>query len=138
MFLIFTKLVRYYAKYARIMCEMVRIISGVANTELFVRKSRKTLEKVCLEALLNKGLLLKERICSQREQILSFKSSPKCREPNILYYCHFIIKKFLTHVTHMRTCVLSATPMIIVLYHMFQTKRYFNGNDARGKKMALM
>ena len=60
------------------------VSSGVANTELFVRKSRKTLEKVCLEALLNKGLLLKERICSQREQILSFKSSPKCREPNIL------------------------------------------------------
>ena len=60
------------------------IISGVANTELSVRKSGKTLEKVCLEVLLNKGLLLKERICSQREQILSFKSSPKCREPNML------------------------------------------------------
>ena len=62
----------------------INTFSGVANTELFVRKSRKTLEKVCLEALLNKGLLLKEKIWSQREQILSFKSSPKCREPNIL------------------------------------------------------
>ena len=73
-----------YPTIISIMPPGVALISGVANTELIVRKSRKTLEKVCLEALLNKGLFLKERICSQREQILSFKSSPKCREPNIL------------------------------------------------------
>ena len=33
--------------------DVVVYIRGVARTELFVRKSRQTLEKVCLEALLN-------------------------------------------------------------------------------------
>ena len=74
------------------------MFSGVAYTELFVRKSRKTLKKVCLD---------------QREQILSFKSSPKCNEPNFFMLMPLYHKKFLTHVTHMRTCVLSATPMML-------------------------
>ena len=32
--------------------------------------------KLCLESLSKSGLLFRERICSQREQILSFKSNP--------------------------------------------------------------
>ena len=46
--------------------------AGVARTELFLRTPNKKSPSIASK---KQGLLLKERICSQREQILSFKSS---------------------------------------------------------------
>ena len=50
--------------------------SSVARTELFLRTPKKSLDNFSPVWLSKLGLLLKERICSHREQILSFKSSP--------------------------------------------------------------
>ena len=55
-------------------------------------------------------LLLKERICSQRERILSFKSSS-------LWYGKSLLPQFVTSlecyffITHVCNCVIGAAPM---------------------------
>ena len=61
-------------------------------------------------------LLLKDRICSQREQILSFKSS------SIWYGKSLLIRKWpplnvTIFITHMCNCVMTARPM-----HMIKTR----------------
>ena len=48
------------------------------------------------------GATLKERICSHREQILSFKSSPYGKEEKHFMLLPLYRKYFFTHVTHMR------------------------------------
>ena len=53
------------------------LYSGIARTELVLLAPRKYIRKTFYIVSLPKwGLLLKERICSLWEQILSFKSSP--------------------------------------------------------------
>ena len=47
------------------------------------------------------GQGLKQRISSQREQILSFKSGPYGKEANYFMF-YFIINIFLMHVPHLR------------------------------------
>ena len=48
--------------------------------ELFLRRPEKNILNTLPRVASKKGLLLKERICSQMEQILSFKSNPNGKE----------------------------------------------------------
>ena len=92
---------------------MWTVFNAVARTELFLRKLPKNLIKIFLKSLTKKGLLLKERICSLWEQILSFKSSPYGKEAKYLMLMSLYCKYFPLHVTHirnvrhMRNCVMS-------------------------------
>ena len=83
----------------------------MSRKELCLLTTRKTLEKVCLETL----LILKERICSYREQILSLISSLYGKEIKKFMLMSLYWKYFLRIL---RTCVMremSATPMILLL-----------------------
>ena len=100
--------------------------NAVARRELFLRKLPKNLIKIFLKSLKKKGLILKERICSLWEQILSFKSSPYGKEAKYLMLMSLYCKYFPLHVTHMRNmrhmrnCVISPTPMELLsskVYH---------------------
>ena len=79
------------------LCSQWRSQNGIIFTHI-----QENLDKICLELSQKWGLLLKERICSQREQILSFKSSPYLKEADVLCSCPFIVNIFRTHVTHLR------------------------------------
>ena len=68
--------------------------------------------KFCLKSLPKYGLLLKERICSLWEQILSFKSSPYGKEANYCMLMSLCCKYFfLTHVTHILNVHNDAMPI---------------------------
>ena len=59
----------------------------------------------------NGNLLLKERICSQKGRILSFKSS-SWRYGNHLYHIRWSPWNVTIFITHVHNCVMGATPMV--------------------------
>ena len=76
-----------------------------------------------------KELLLKERICSQREQILPFKSSLYGKEVKYFMLKPLYYKYFLTQVTHMRyvrNCIFKSNQI------NFITLRFYINITTRG------
>ena len=59
-----------------IMIRQVLLITGLVRTELYYAHPVKIYNSVSIESLQEYGLLKTKNKCSQREQILSFKSSP--------------------------------------------------------------
>ena len=55
---------------------------------------------------------LKERICTQRQRILSYRSSSLCYDKSLL--SHQVTFLTITiFITHVRNCVMGATPMLL-------------------------
>ena len=106
-------------------------INGVAGTLKKIHASKGDYCNISCVPFSKWELLLKKRICSQREQILSFKSSS-------LWYVKSLttlgdLPRMCTFLnTHVRNCVMGATPMNMTrkcLNHISQTNLWHHEEE---------